>query len=109
MLKLLLTHTPPTRRQYYAERALAGLNDLVEVRLHEADEALSPAELIAAAKDVDIILADRLTTGPGEIFAALPKLKAFLRCAVDIRNIDVMAASAAGVLVTPPTPGFLAP
>jgi D-3-phosphoglycerate dehydrogenase / 2-oxoglutarate reductase len=108
MLKLLLTHTPPTRRQYYGQRALAELEDLVEVQLHEADEALSPAELIAAAKDVDIILADRLTTGPGEIFAALPKLKAFLRCAVDIRNIDVMAASAAGVLVTRATPGFIA-
>jgi D-3-phosphoglycerate dehydrogenase len=108
MLKLLLTHTPPTRRQYYAKRALAGLNELVEVRLHEADEALSQAELIAAAKDADIILADRLTTGPAEIFVALPKLKAFLRCAVDIRNIDVTAASAAGVLVTRATPGFIA-
>jgi D-3-phosphoglycerate dehydrogenase len=108
MLKLLLTHTPHMRRQYYGERALAGLRDLVEVRLHEADEALSPAELIAAAKDVDIILADRLTTGPGEIFAQLPRLKAVLRCAVDIRNIDVEAASAAGVLVTRATPGFVA-
>jgi D-3-phosphoglycerate dehydrogenase len=108
MLKLLLTHTLPTRRQYYGQRALAELEDLVEVQLHEADEALSPAELVAAAMDVDIILADRLTTGPGEIFASLPKLKAFLRCAVDIRNIDVAAASAAGVLVTRATPGFIA-
>ena len=108
MLKLLLTHTLPTRRQYYGQRALAELEDLVEVQLHEADEALSPAELVAAAMDVDIILADRLTTGPGEIFASLPKLKAFLRCAVDIRNIDVTAASAAGVLVTRATPGFIA-
>jgi len=108
MLKLLLTHTPHMRRHYYGERALAGLRDLVEVRLHESDEALTPAELVAAAQDVDLILADRLTTGPGEIFAQLPKLKAMLRCAVDIRNIDVEAASAAGVLVTRATPGFVA-
>jgi D-3-phosphoglycerate dehydrogenase / 2-oxoglutarate reductase len=107
MLKLLLTHTPHMRRQYYGERALAGLRDLVEVKLHESDEALGPADLIAAARDADIILADRLTAGPGEIFAQLPKLKAILRCAVDIRNIDVEAASAAGVLVTRATPGFI--
>ncbi|GGF23054.1 2-hydroxyacid dehydrogenase [Aliidongia dinghuensis] len=107
MLKLLLTHTPQARRQYYGERALAGLRDLVEVRLHEAEEALSPAALVEAARDVDIILADRLTTGPAEIFAQLPRLKAFLRCAVDIRNIDVEAASEAGVLVTRATPGFV--
>ena len=108
MLKLLLTHTPHMRQHYYGERALAELRELVEVRLHEGDEALDPAALVAAARDVDIILADRLTTGPGEIFAQLPGLKAILRCAVDIRNIDVEAASAAGVLVTRATPGFVA-
>ena len=44
---------------------------------------------IGAARDVDIIVADRLTEGPAAIFAALPKLRAFVRCAVDIRNVDV--------------------
>jgi D-3-phosphoglycerate dehydrogenase len=48
-----------------------------------------------------------LTEGPGEIFPRLPKLRAFVRCAVDIRNIDVEAASAAGVLVTRAGPGFV--
>ena len=52
-------------------------------------------------------MADRLTEGPGEIFLRLPKLCAFVRCAVDIRNIDVEAASAAGVLVTQAGPGFV--
>jgi D-3-phosphoglycerate dehydrogenase len=49
-----------------------------------------------------------MTEGPGEIFPQLPKLRAFVRCAVDIRNIDVNAASAAGVLVTRASPGFVA-
>ena len=35
-------------------------------------------------------------------------LAAFLRVAVDIRNIDVEAASQAGILVTQATPGFTA-
>src|SRR5262245_38122403 len=100
MLKVLLTHTPQARRQYYGERALAGLRALAEVRLHDGNDALDPAGLIEAACDVDVILADRLTAGPAEVFATLPALKAFVRCAVDIRNVDVAAASAAGVLVT---------
>jgi D-3-phosphoglycerate dehydrogenase / 2-oxoglutarate reductase len=106
-LKVLLTHTPEARRQYYGERSLNGLRAVTQVVLHEADEALDAASLIDAAHDVDIIVADRLTEGPGEIFPRLPKLRAFVRCAVDIRNIDVDAASAAGVLVTRAGPGFV--
>jgi D-3-phosphoglycerate dehydrogenase / 2-oxoglutarate reductase len=107
MTKILLTHTPQARRQYYGERSLNGLQALAQVVLHDTDDALDAAGLIEAARDVDIIVADRLTEGPGEIFAGLPKLRAFVRCAVDIRNIDVEAASAAGVLVTRAGPGFV--
>jgi D-3-phosphoglycerate dehydrogenase / 2-oxoglutarate reductase len=106
-LKVLLTHTPEFRRQYYGERSLKGLQAVAQVVLHEGDDALDAAGLIAAATDVDIIVADRLTEGPGEIFLRLAKLRAFVRCAVDIRNIDVDAASAAGVLVTRAGPGFV--
>jgi D-3-phosphoglycerate dehydrogenase len=106
-LKVLLTHTPQARRQYYGERSLNGLQALAQVIVHEAGDALDTAGLIEAARDVDIIVADRLTEGPGEIFPRLPKLRAFVRCAVDIRNIDVEAASAAGVLVTRAGPGFV--
>jgi D-3-phosphoglycerate dehydrogenase len=106
-LKILLTHTPQSRAQYYGARALAGLQAVAEVKLHEADDALDAAGLVAAARDVDIILADRLTAGPAEIFPALPNLRAFVRCAVDIRNVDVDAASAVGVLVTRAGPGFV--
>jgi D-3-phosphoglycerate dehydrogenase / 2-oxoglutarate reductase len=107
MMKVLLTHTPQFRRQYYGERSLNALQALAQVVLNEADDALDAAGLIEAARDVDIIVADRLTQGPGEIFQRLPKLRAFVRCAVDIRNIDVAAASAAGVLVTRAGPGFV--
>src|ERR1700712_5169845 len=107
MLKVLLTHPPQARAQYYGERSLRGLQAIAEVVLHQADDALPPADLIAAASDVDIIVADRLTAGPAEIFARLPKLRAFVRCAVDIRNVAVDAASAAGVLVTRAGPAFV--
>jgi D-3-phosphoglycerate dehydrogenase / 2-oxoglutarate reductase len=106
-LKVLLTHSPQFRRQYYGERSLKSLQAVADVVLNEADDALDAAALIEAAGDVDIIVADRLTEGPGEIFPRLPELRAFVRCAVDIRNIDVQAASAAGVLVTRAGPGFV--
>jgi D-3-phosphoglycerate dehydrogenase len=107
VLKVLLAHTPQMRRDYYGERSLSGLRAVADVSLHEGDDALDAAGLIDAAQNVDIIVADRLTQGPGEIFPRLPKLRAFVRCAVDIRNIDVAAASAAGVLVTQASPGFI--
>jgi D-3-phosphoglycerate dehydrogenase len=106
-MKVLLTHTSDSRRQYYGARSLAGLQALAQVKLHEADDALDVSGLIEAARDVDIIVADRLTEGRAESFSRLPNLRAFVRCAVDIRNIDVEAASAAGVLVTRAGPGFV--
>ncbi|MGE9007063.1 NAD(P)-dependent oxidoreductase [Leptospira interrogans] len=106
-MKVLLTHTPRARAQYYGERSLSGLQAIAQVELHQSDDALDAFGLINAARDVEIIVADRLTAGPGEIFARLPKLRAFVRCAVDIRNIDVEQASRAGVLVTQAGPGFV--
>jgi D-3-phosphoglycerate dehydrogenase len=106
-MQVLLTHTPQARAQYYGDRSLSGLEAIAQVQLHQGDHALDAVGLIAAAHDVDIIVADRLTAGPGETFSRLPKLRAFVRCAVDIRNIDVDQASRAGVLVTRAGPGFV--
>ncbi|MCP1914119.1 MULTISPECIES: NAD(P)-dependent oxidoreductase [Bradyrhizobium] len=106
-MKVLLAHTPQMRRDYYGERSLNGLRAVADVKLHEGEDALDAAALVEAAADVDIIVADRMTQGPGAIFPQLPKLRAFVRCAVDIRNIDVAAASAAGVLVTQASAGFV--
>ena len=67
-MKLLLTHVPLSRKNYYGARALARLQELVEVTLHEGDAPLDPRGVIAAARDVDFIIADRSTAVPGEIF-----------------------------------------
>ncbi|WP_456623550.1 MULTISPECIES: hydroxyacid dehydrogenase [unclassified Bradyrhizobium] len=106
-MKVLLAHTPEMRRNYYGDRSLNGLRAVAEVILHESDDTLGSSSLVRAAKDADIIVADRMTEGRGEIFAQLPRLRAFVRCAVDIRNVDVEAASQAGVLVTRAGPGFV--
>src|SRR5579859_6707131 len=106
-MKILLTHTPHMRDNYYGPRALAGLSALGEVVLHQGGDTLEGQTLIAAAKGCDLIVADRATALPKPIFDALPSLKAALRCAVDIRNIDVAAASSHGILVTRAKPGFV--
>nr|WP_249152990.1 hydroxyacid dehydrogenase [Bradyrhizobium diazoefficiens] len=95
------------RRNYYGDRSLNGLRAAAEVILHEGEEPLDATGLVRAAREVDIIVADRMTEGRGEIFAQLPRLRAFVRCAVDIRNVNVDAASQAGVLVTRAGPGFV--
>ena len=106
-MKVLLTHVPAMRAQYYGARALAELQAMADVVLHEAADALGPDALVRAAADADLVVADRLTAGPAEIFPRLPRLKAFIRCAVDIRNVDVAAAGREGVLVTRARPGFV--
>src|SRR5208283_4458847 len=104
---IFLAHTPDMRRNYYGEEALAELRTLGPVQLHEGTQPLDGAGLVAAAQGTRVIVADRMTPGPAEVFADLPDLVAFVRVAVDIRNIDVEAASAAGVLVTRAGPGFV--
>jgi len=107
MMKLLLTHAPLARTTYYGATALERLRTLVDVVLHQGDAPLDPKGVIAAAKDADYIIADRATAVPAEVFAALPKLRVLMRSAIDIRNIDVAAASKAGVLVTHAEAGFV--
>jgi D-3-phosphoglycerate dehydrogenase len=106
-LKILLTHSPAALANYYGDRALSALRSSGEVILNQKKISLEGEDLIAAAKDCDLIVSYRQSPGPAAVFERLPKLKAFLRCAIDIRNIDVAAASKAGVLVTQASAGFV--
>src|SRR5882762_786200 len=107
-MRIFLTHVPDMLENYYGPRALAEMRKLGEVRLNETGKVLDAKALAEAAKGCEVIVSDRQTPGPTEFFSAAPDCCAFLRVAVDIRNIDVEAASAQGVLVTRATPGFMA-
>lgn len=106
-MKILLTHSPEARELYYGARALAGLREVGAVKLHEGAMPLEGEALIAAAADCDLVVSYRQSPAPTALFQRLPKLVAFLRCAIDIRNVDVPAASKAGVLVTQASAGFV--
>lgn len=108
MARILLTFPPDARRNYYGDDALAGLRALGEVRLNPSAVALDTLKLIDAARGCEVIVADRQTPGDAELFRNLPDLVAFVRCAIDIRNVDVAAASRNGILVTQASAGFIA-
>ncbi len=95
-------------KNYYGERPLEALRSLGEVRLNDTGRVLDAEALAEAARGCEIVISDRQTPGPAEFFEAAPDLVAFLRVAVDIRNIDVEAANAQGILVTHASPGFIA-
>jgi len=93
---------------YLGERALHQLRQVARVRLNLLDTDLEGGALVEAAKGCDVILAYRQTPVGADVFDALPQLRAVVRCAMDIRTIDLAAASARGVLVTQASPGFMA-
>jgi len=107
MTRILLTHTPDMPRNYYGSRALVALRELGDVRLNPGG-VLDTDALIETAAGCDIVVSDRQTPGEARFFGHAENLVAFLRVAVDIRNIDVAAASEHGILVTRATPGFVA-
>lgn len=105
-VRVFVTHPSDKLQSYFGQRALDALRAVAEVRLNPEPRDLPTEALIAAAADCDALIAYRQTTGPARLFDALPQLKAFIRCAMDIRTVDVAAASAHGVLVTQAGPGF---
>ena len=104
---VFLTHSPEALAHYYGPRALAALEAVASVQRSSEDRPWTAATLAAAAKDCDIIVSYRTAEASAELFDRLPRLLAFCRCAVDIRNVDVAAASARGILVTQASPGFI--
>ena len=108
MSRIFLAFPVSARANYYGDKALAGLRRIGEVTLNDRDRPLSTDELIGAATGCSLIVADRETPGTAELFRRSPTLVAFTRCAVDIRNVDVAAASEEGILVTRAGPGFIA-
>jgi D-3-phosphoglycerate dehydrogenase len=98
MIRVFLTHNPEDRDAYFG-RSLGPLRELGEVVLNPLERDLTTAELIDASAGCHLIVSHRSTPGDAAVFEESPVLLGFLRCAVDTQNIDVAAASTAGVLV----------
>ena len=106
MARILVTHNNDLLVNFFNLEAVEQLRQFAEVKLNGTDQPLQGARLVEAAKDCDIIISDRLAPGTEEVFASLPKLVAYLRCAVDARSIDVAAASRHGILAVRSSQGY---
>lgn len=104
---VLVTHPRKRLGTYFGDEAMARLRTVAEVRFNDTDDDLSGPALIEAARGCAVVIAYRQTPVDAAVFAALPDLLAVARCAVDIRSIDVAAASEHGVLVTRASAGFM--
>ena len=107
MNAVFLSHPSDKLDHYFGARATEALRAIAEVRFNREPRELSTPELVLAAQGCDFLIAYRQTPGPDALFRELPDLRAFIRCAVDIRTVDVAAASAHGVLVTQASAGFV--
>ena len=108
MVTVFVSHPPDKLDTYFGAKATQALAAIATIRFNDAPGDLSLPELVAAARGCDALIAYRQTAAPEALFRELPELFAFIRCAVDIRTVDVAAASANGVLVTQASPGFVA-
>lgn len=107
MAVVFVSHPSDKLDHYFGARAIEALRTIAEVRCNAEPRELATAELVAAAQGCDYLIAYRQTAGPTALFRDWPALRAFIRCAMDIRTVDVDAAGAHGVLVTRASAGFV--
>ena len=100
-MKVLLATQKP-----FAAKAVEGIRGILEAAGHELvlfEKYAEQSELVAAVSDAEalIIRSDKVTA---EVIAAAPKLKIVVRAGAGYDNVDLQAASEAGVVVMN-TPG----
>ena len=100
-MKVLLATQKP-----FAAKAVNGIREILEVAGHELvlfEKYAEQSELVAAVADAEalIIRSDKVTA---EVIAAAPKLKIVVRAGAGYDNVDLEAATEAGVVVMN-TPG----
>lgn len=106
-MRVLLTHNRDLLKHFYGNKAVERLKALpIELIMNDSDEPLRGDALVKAAEGCEVVISDRLAAGPREVMSRLKDVKTFIRCAVDIRNIDVDAASDANILICRCSSGY---
>lgn len=100
-MKVLLATQKP-----FAAAAVKGIKDILEAAGHEVallEKYAEQSDFVSAVADAEaiIIRSDKVTA---EVIAAAPKLKIVVRAGAGYDNVDLAAATAAGVVVMN-TPG----
>ncbi len=76
------------------------LSQYFDVDSNQSDEAFSEAELIRRLQGKEGVYANPTTIMSAEVMRSAPELRAICNMAVGYNNIDVAAATAAGIMVT---------
>lgn len=106
---IFLTHTEDDFRLKYETDALRALSEFGDVRQNSLGHHLTAAELVAHAGGCQVIITEGKASINSSVLHNLTDLLAVIRVGVELRSIDVDAASDAGVLVIN-TPGeYVAP
>jgi gluconate 2-dehydrogenase len=79
---------------------LSRLREHFELVVHDSDEALSPAELVARLQGCDGVFVATTERIDAALLDACPQLRAVCSMAVGHNNIDLEACTARGVLVS---------
>lgn len=104
---VFLTFTHERRCRLFPDEAFEGLLRLANVTVNPFEHDLSVGEQVNLCADSQVVISDRVTPATAELFERLPNLVAYVRPAMDVRNIDVAAATKAGVLVVNGSPGWV--
>jgi D-3-phosphoglycerate dehydrogenase / 2-oxoglutarate reductase len=107
MTRVFVSHPADKLAYYFGDKAVAALANVADAKYNPEPRELTTPELVAAAQGCQALIAYRQTPGPVQLFQGLPELAAFVRCAIDVRTVDIAAASAHGVLVTQASAGFV--
>lgn len=99
MARIFLGFPSSVRDLRFGVDNLRALEQLGTVVLNLEPGPLDPQQLLSAAGDCDIVLADRLTEGDAGFFDAANRLVAFVRSVSDPNGVDLAAASRNGILV----------
>jgi D-3-phosphoglycerate dehydrogenase / 2-oxoglutarate reductase len=105
--RILLAFPLERRPLLYPDAALDRLRSLGTVDLSRTTADSSALAWIEEAGDADVVVLDRVMDAPALAFDRLPRLRALVRPAIDVRSIDQDAASAHGVLVAHGTAGWV--
>ncbi|MFC0853506.1 NAD(P)-dependent oxidoreductase [Halalkalibacter oceani] len=99
MNTILLSHTSDERKMLYSEQAIEELQRFAKIITNPHNRQLTESELIELAQEATIVITTVRAAGSKALFENAPHLTAFIRCGVDIRNIDLAAASDNNIMV----------
>lgn len=97
--KIFLSHTARDLELFYDADALAQLAGIGTVVVNPLGHLPDSNELLKVAGDADVIITEWNTGADREFFEKTSRLLAFVRCGVEILNVDIDAATSKGVLV----------